>query len=161
MRTLKLKQNNIKWIFSYYIAIVACAVVVLLLLIKRIDINDYTLLQHCIFCILTGLSGSSMAYFRKLYKDCFLPGKIEICEKHSKETTATIFYYISRPIFSILFSIIVVLIFKAQLDILISGTFVVDNQNIIFVSAIVSFYVGFKTGKFINFVDKSEMIKNE
>ena len=168
MKSLVLKESSFKWVFMYYTLLILGSVVGILLLLNGFDKNygeagknGFSNTYQCIISILFGLAGSSIGYYRKFYKDCFEPKKIEISEINSKETLATVFYYLGRPLFSIIFSIVIVFILNAQLMFLIEDRIVVDKNNSLILSSLISCYIGFKTGKFIDIVDERKFLRIE
>jgi len=98
-----------------------------------------------------GLIGSTTFYIRKLYKSCLgIYSKNTINENISIGfiLIGTIFYYFTRPLFSIGFTILLVIGF-------LSGLFTITTQKIelgeglVYISMVLSYFTGFLSGQFI------------
>ena len=94
-------------------------------------------------------NGGAIFYIRKLYKLCFTENlKLDIAQNSFIKKVGTIIYFAGRPIFSISFSVLIVLGFR-------SGTFIMTNNSVelsegfVYTVMFVSFFVGFQSGNFI------------
>jgi len=98
-------------------------------------------------------TGSALFYLRKLYKTCFLVTATDI-DKNNLKRVGTIIYFMVRPIFSIGFSILVLVSLRAGFT-LASKNKIEFDEGFVFVSMVLSFYVGFFSGRFINSLENS------
>ena len=96
------------------------------------------------------LLGSSIYYIRKLYKLC-IQNKInppDCCKTDIYQEIGSITYFVTRPLFSIVYATLIVLGLKA-------GIFftVVKNTNLdegfMYLSMVIAFYAGFSSGNFL------------
>ncbi len=96
------------------------------------------------------LGGSAIYYTRKLYKSCFQDSKLEIIKTgYYKEKLATMVYFVSRPIFSAIFAILLIIGMKS--GIIFSSENKVDlSERFVYLVMFLSFFLGFLSGKFIN-----------
>ena len=95
------------------------------------------------------LAAACAAYIRKLYKLCFsFSSDRDSDDQLFLKRTGTIVYFIARPLFSILFSILVVAGIRSGI-ILSSNSELELNQGFIYLTMVSSFYVGFLSGDFI------------
>ncbi|UZW13174.1 hypothetical protein OSC52_15155 [Clostridium pasteurianum] len=108
----------------------------------------------------SSLLGNSIYYIRKLYK--FSIGKkfiLEITTLNDKvENFGTLVYFISRPFFSISFSLLILIGIKSGMFIL-TGKSDSLNSNIVDVMMFINYFTGFSTGKFLKSLEsKSDKI---
>lgn len=108
----------------------------------------------------SSLLGDSVYYIRKLYKlslgDKFL-FKIETSQDKI-ENFGTLMYFISRPFFSISFSILILIGIKSGMFIL-TGKPNSFNSNVIEVIMFINYFTGFSTGKFLETLEsKSDKV---
>jgi hypothetical protein len=106
----------------------------------------------------TSLLGSSIFYLRKLYKSAIqsIISSPET-EIHKLNETGLYIYYLLRPIFAVTFSVIVHIGFKASVSIVSVKEANLDT-GLIYVTMIISFFVGFAAGDVIT---KLENISKE
>ena len=98
-----------------------------------------------------GLLGSTTFYIRKLYKSCINIYSKKAVNKdclNSFILIGTVFYYITRPLFSVGFAILVVIGFLSGLFILTTKKIEL-GQGLIYISMVLSYFTGFLAGQFI------------
>lgn len=103
----------------------------------------------------TSVLGCSIYYIRKLYKlslaDRFIFPSADPYDK--LKGMGALFYFISRPFFTIAFTLLLLLGFKASL-------FTIMDSSIVFSSGFcdicmfISFFMGFATGDFLSSIEK-------
>lgn len=141
-------------IFIYYFLLFILGTVGSFILLNLKRFLDYELSHFTIaLCgsIAMGLVGSTTFYIRKLYKSC-----INIYSKKSPNASSvnsfiligTIFYYFTRPLFSIGFAILIVLGFLSGLF-TISATKIELGQGLVYITMVLSYFCGFLSGQFI------------
>ncbi len=95
------------------------------------------------------LAAASAAYIRKLYKLCFnFSSEQDGDDQLFLKRLGTIVYFIVRPLFSILFAILVVAGIRSGI-ILSSSSGLKLDEGFIYLTMVSSFYVGFLSGDFI------------
>ena len=115
--------------------------------------NEIVPLHLCLLgSILCAISGCSIYYTRKLYKDS-MSGQLEIISDIDVKVVSTIAYYFFRPFFSAAFAVFIVLILKAE-NKFVSPSGDIDSYNFSFVSMTISFMCGFSSGKFIQLLEQ-------
>ena len=156
---ITLSKKNTIFLFIYYILlfIISSFFTTLVLIIHNdssiisFSINDDNLTLAG--CISISILCSSIYYIRKLYK-LSLSCSINISdEKYSFKSIGTIFYFYTRPLFSGIFSILLILGIK-------SGIFILTQSDQETSSSLTEFYMllssfsGFSTGKFFNQIEQ-------
>ncbi|MBS7132442.1 MAG: hypothetical protein KH116_16055 [Clostridium sp.] len=117
---------------------------------NKIFYNQITL--SLIGSISTNLMACSIFYIRKIYK-ILLSSNFVIQNDSSLKTLGTILYFAIRPIFSISFTLLLIIGLKAGL------INIFQNNNTISSSftdicMFVSFFIGFSSGKFLESIEK-------
>lgn len=102
--------------------------------------------------ISTNLMACSIFYIRKIYK-IFLSSSFILQEQGSLKTKGTILYFVIRPIFSVCFTLLLIIGLKAGL------INIFENDNTISssftdVCMFISFFIGFSSGKFLESIEK-------
>jgi hypothetical protein len=138
-------------LFCWYIAIFAGGAFVLVnnLCLSDFETQEVTLAQSLTCSIGAALLSSSLYYVRKLYKELFIQ-QIDSGKslKFNSIELATFFYFVSRPLFAVLFAILVVIT---------SATFVHAvtthgtklSLGFIYFSILLSAYGAAATGRFV------------
>ena len=96
--------------------------------------------------------GSAIFYIRKLYK-ALIQGKISKIVKNKLRSIGTIIYLIIRPIFSLGFSILVVVGVNAGMLSMVDQNIEL-NEGFVNVCMFISFFCGFSSGNFIKSLEK-------
>ncbi|WP_289128276.1 hypothetical protein [uncultured Clostridium sp.] len=102
--------------------------------------------------ISTNLMACSIFYIRKIYK-IFLSSSFTVQNKGSLKTLGTILYFMIRPIFSVCFTLLLIIGLKAGLI----NIFQNDNtisSSFTDVCMFISFFIGFSSGKFLKSIEK-------
>lgn len=95
------------------------------------------------------LAAACAAYIRKLYKLCFnFSSSQDEDDQLFLKRMGTIIYFVVRPLFSILFSVLVVAGIRSGI-ILSSSSAIKMDQGFLYLTMVSSFYVGFLSGEFI------------
>lgn len=95
------------------------------------------------------LAAASAAYIRKLYKLCFnFSSEHDSVDQLFLKRLGTVVYFIVRPLFSILFAILVVAGIRSGIKLSSSSGLKLD-EGFIYLTMVSSFYVGFLSGDFI------------
>jgi amino acid transporter len=147
---MRLSATTAVGLFVWYISIFSAGIYLLLseILAPTFFDTDGSILS-ALRCSLGGsLASSGAFYIRKLYKELFSQSAAEQRETNSQERMATFFYFFSRPLFSILFAVIVVLTFSAFIHATTNhGTKV--SIGFVLVSALLSMYGAAATGRIV------------
>ena len=102
--------------------------------------------------ISTNLMACSIFYIRKIYK-IFLSSSFTVQNQGSLKTKGTILYFMIRPIFSVCFTLLLIIGLKAGLI----NIFQNDNtisSSFTDVCMFISFFIGFSSGKFLESIEK-------
>ncbi|WP_316347710.1 hypothetical protein [Desulfuromonas acetoxidans] len=99
------------------------------------------------------ISASSIYYIRKLYKLCFVCDlSYEYSTEISFKKMGTIFYFLTRPFYAIIFSLLVVIGIKSGM---ISAVKKIEfDSGFVYITMFLSFYVGFLSGNFIKILEE-------
>lgn len=159
-RRLYITKGWVVTIFSYYIFLfvggsIFSVITLLGVGLTEVDIFKRTLLGSGAIAV----TAASIAYIRKLYKLCFqYSSDQETADQIFLKRLGTIVYFMTRPIFSIAFAMLVVISLKSAL-LLSSTTEVPLEEGFMYISMITSFYVGFLSGEFIKKLEKDGLDK--
>ena len=94
----------------------------------------------------TALLGSSIFYMRKLYKSAINDSLTEPSTKKEKiNETGLFFYYFLRPVFAVVFSLLIHIGLKASVAIVTVKESELDS-GMIYLTMIISFFIGFSAG---------------
>lgn len=109
--------------------------------------------------IAISLAAASIAYIRKLYKLCFQYSSDQEDEDQIfLKRLGTLVYFVTRPIFSVVFSILVVATLRSGF--LVSTDKAVElDIGFVYIAMISSFYVGFLSGEFIKKLEEKGISK--
>lgn len=122
------------------------------------SLNQYNLALFA--SIFMNMLGCSIYYIRKLYKLSLSTNFLmEISSLGDKlENLGTVFYFLFRPIFSIAFTILIIIGIKGGM-ITVAGNSIKLSSSFTDLCMFLSFFVGFSTGKFLSSLEeKSNMI---
>ena len=151
----KLNSKNIYFLFTYYLILLILGLVLsILALLHESLLNEYSITFRAILGgIGFSLIGSTIFYLRKLYKSCI---NLDISPPLNKDDISrkigVIFYFILRPIFSVSFSILIILLLKVSVTIVTIKEPVLD-VGFIYLTLFLSFFSGFSSGKFLSQLD--------
>ena len=146
---LFLKRSHLSLLFSYYlILLIASGVASVAVFIpgdfSYFDIMGLAIIGSCsIAC-----AGSSIFYFRKLYKAILQKSLVVVDTNDDPRTLATFAYFFARPLFSIIFALLVVIGIRSGLALSSSKSTVLD-YGFVQMTMFFSFFVGFLSGRFV------------
>ncbi len=150
----QLTKNNLYFLFSYYLILLFLGLFIGgTTLINISFLKSFTITAKALFgSIGFSLIGSTIYYQRKLYKSC-INGSISDTEDPKKYfNIGVLFYFILRPIFSIAFSVLIVLFLKESVFIITIKDTQLD-EGFIYLSLTISFFGGFSAGRFLEGLD--------
>lgn len=159
-RELKLTKKSVLFIdIYYYILLVIALALTIRILINTWAYSDVIdqgkIMMYSIYgCIATSVLGCSCYYTRKLYR-LKLAGKLCYPKEKSEEELkilGAISYFLSRPLYAMVFSIISIIGIKCGL-MSFSLQKVEISASFIEVTMFICFFIGFGTGKFLSLVE--------
>ena len=157
-RTLYLTNEWITSLFAYYfIVLVGGVVLSVLSLLPEIAYKHHPSVLHLAVMGAIGMSsnGAAIFYIRKLYKLCFADNLDLSREKNIyARRLGTIVYFVGRPLFSIGFSILVVIGLRSGFLLIAEGP-VELKIGFVYMSMFFSFFVGFLSGRFVKQLEKT------
>lgn len=152
----KLSKESTLFLFIYYLLLLLAGIFFLInqlssqTFIKTIDIFEKSLW----ISINSSILGATVFYIRKLYKSCINQDVVSPVSNEDKiRQIGVFFYFFLRPIFSVVFSIIVLVVIKAGISILSSSKLL--TADFFYFTIIISFFVGYSSG---DLVDKFEEV---
>jgi len=151
-RVLYLTNRWVIALFAYYFSFLSLGVTCAILAIDPSILFDGE--QPIIRLAILGSvgmasNGASIFYIRKLYKLCFTEKlKLDEGNQFYIRRVGTIIYFFGRPLFSVGFSILVILGMKSGFMAIIEKPFEL-NDGFIYTVMFVSFFVGFLSGRFV------------
>ena len=155
-RKLYLTNTWVLSLFIYYLLVfiagICLSIIALLPDLAGIEKSDITKVA-LIGSIGMACIGSSIFYIRKLYKLCFKE-HVTIEKDTYLKRVGTIVYFLARPIFSLGFSILVVI--GLQSGFMLTSNKPLDlNNGFVYITMFASFFVGFLSGRFIKQLESS------
>ncbi|MBO4840487.1 MAG: hypothetical protein J5524_05255 [Bacteroidaceae bacterium] len=100
---------------------------------------------------------TSVRYSQKLYKAC-IDGRVSPVNTNKSVLVGNVFYFLLRPAYSVVFSVIFVVCLMGGLLFLSGGLDCAINERMVYLSAIVSGFVGFSIG---NVMDMFELVSKD
>lgn len=157
-RTLYLTNTWTTLLFAYYFIVLVSgiALAIIALLPEIVYKNTLPVLHLAIMgSIGMAANGAAIFYIRKLYKLCFA-GNLNLSESENvyARRLGTIVYFIGRPLFSIGFSLLVVIGLRSGFLLTTEGA-VVLNAGFVYMAMFFSFFVGFLSGRFVKQLEQS------
>ena len=144
MRELSIKKNHIIGLFIYFsiLLIVGCLITIIVFVYS--SSSQYNVTRNSIFgAIGSALIGSTIFYIRKLYKGLL---------SESIKNIGVLVYFIFRPIFSICFSLFILVGMRLSVS-FIQITEQNLNVNYVFLGMMLSFIAGFGAGDIITLLE--------
>jgi hypothetical protein len=148
----KLSKQKINTLCIYFFILIFLSVALLLsIIIEELHMlcGLSIMTKSILGAIATSAMGSSIFYFRKIYKSCI---NLDMVNPQSDEDrireTGVFLYFILRPIFSICFAIILILFFQSGMSFLAEIKSI--NERFIFVAMVTSFFIGYSSGDLID-----------
>ena len=148
-RTLYLTTAQTKVLFVYYFSTIVASFVSASAIfipgrLSKFDYIEMALIGSSAMACL----GSSIFYIRKLYKAVLSDSLTTENTKGQLKATATFVYFFARPIFSVAFSLLLVIGTKSGL--ILSGAHQEGlNYGFVQLTMFFSFFIGFLSGRFI------------
>lgn len=155
-----LSRNKIKFLFFYFSTLLIIGITLSALSLNyEIFLRDQTItIISLIGGVGTALMGATIYYMRKLYKCSIKSIFSNPKDDNGKIREMGLFaYYLLRPVFSIIFSIIFHIALKASVSIVTVKETNLDT-GMIFLTMIFSFFIGFSAG---DIIDKLEFYSKE
>lgn len=154
----QLSKGLIIFIFVFYLLLICIGVVVTVLIICKLS-DEYTNKQLIIYTFISSACISealcSVQYVRRLYKSCITE---QINENASYIVKlGNIAYFVLRPIFAAVFSVVIVLGMLSGLFIVTGNLDYIINEKFTYMCVIVSSAIGYSIGRVL---DKFEEIIN-
>lgn len=152
----KIGKKQIIALFIYYLLLLAISMYFLINhLLTNLDSTGFSIFIASLWTsIYTSVLGATIFYIRKLYKACI---NFDIQEPISNEDKlrqiGIFFYFFLRPIFSCIFSIIILLILKSGIGILSTSKDL--TRDFYYISLVISFFTGYSSG---DLIDKFEVV---
>lgn len=157
-RNLYLTNSWITCLFLYYFITLVFGFLLSLLALQpeHFFTNNNNILRLSIIgSIGMALNGSAIFYIRKLYKLCFAENlKLDGPSNTYVRRLGTVIYFFARPLFSVGFSILVVIGLQSGF-MLTSSKPLELNSGFVYLTMFLSFFVGFLSGKFIKKLENS------
>ena len=150
-------------LFCYYAIIILAGIAFLLfILISKMDvvlepgtIRNYT---YCV-SILSSAMMTGIRYSQKLYKAC-IDGRVFYENDSKPKLMGNVVYFLLRPFYSVAFAVIFVICLIGGMKFLNGGMDCVINERTVYLSAIVSAFIGYFIGKVLDmfeFVSKDRV----
>ncbi len=146
-----LSQNWIYFLYVYFtLVIISCLIITILLLSKFCESNEDNNIIKSTLLLSLSTSGmlSGVCYNYKLYKACI--EKMIEKEIDSIQLTGNIAYFILRPLFSMVFSIVGVIGMLGGMFIVTGNLDYILNEKFMYLSIFLSCMIGFSTGDFMD-----------
>lgn len=150
-RKLYITKNWVVAILIYYFITFTIGSVGAIYILLFDSNTELTIFQRALLgSVSIALAAASAAYIRKLYKLCFkFASEQNNDDQLFLKQLGTIVYFIVRPLFSILFALLVVAGVRSGIILSTSLALKID-EGFIYLTMVSSFYVGFLSGDFIN-----------
>ncbi len=149
-RKLYITRNWVVALFIYYLVLFFSSSLgtgYVLFYSGSIELNIFE--QALLGSASIALAAACAAYIRKLYKLCFnFSSEQDGDDQLFLKRMGTVVYFIVRPLFSILFSALVVIGIRSGI-ILSSSSELKLDEGFLYLTMVSSFYVGFLSGDFI------------
>lgn len=144
-KLMALSGKQMVFLFIYYVILTLGSVSLFFALFYN-SIPNRTNLVGTV--ILFSIAGSAIYNFRKLYKAAINDDYDFNTMNTSISQIATIFFFLFRPIFSLVFALIVLFIWMSTIDFSTDETYLFNGESIYLV-AIIGFAVGYNLGRLI------------
>lgn len=155
---LRLSKTWVVALFVYYLLVFLSGnILSLVVLVPKLMLREGTPIVESAVMGSIGMSclGSSIFYIRKLYKTCIRSElMIDASVDNFLARLGTVVYYLARPLFAVGFSLLLVIGLLSGMT-LVSKEGIELNQNFVYMTMFLSFYVGFLTGRFVKNLETS------
>ena len=155
----KITKGAIIFIFIYYILLLTISASILFTQLSvKLNSPEVITFTNTIFCsIFLSIIGAATFYIRKLYKACINLDVNQPKEESDKiRQIGVIFYFLLRPVFAIVFSILIIIATKSGVGLLSEGN--LNSVRFFYYCLLISFFTGYSCGRFL---DNMEKIKDK
>ena len=157
----QMQKGWVIFLFIFYSVIVLSGIILLLIiLINKMDgklslngIRTYTFYVS----MLSSAMMTGVRYSQKLYKAC-IEDRVTFDSNINACAIGNVLYFLLRPLYSIAFSVIFVICLLGGLLFLGGGMDCVFNERMVYLSAIVSGFIGYSIG---NVLDLFELLSKD
>jgi hypothetical protein len=153
-----LTLKKIKWLFAYFIILIFIGIPIIIFSLIYDESNCFITLTIAEVALIGGMAtavtGCSIFYLRKLYK-CSINKEMSspINEEQKYRELGIFVYYALRPLFSIVFSLLIHIILRSSAHIItVKGTQL--DEGFVFTSMFLSFFGGFAAGDVITYIEE-------
>lgn len=148
-RTLFLKRSHVSLLFIYYCVLLIAAGTASAAVFIPGDLSYFDFMGLAIIGSSSiACAGSAIYYFRKLYKTILQQSLVLVETNDDPRTLATLAYFFARPLFSIIFALLVVIGIRSGLALSSAKSTTLD-YGFVQMTMFFSFFVGFLSGRFI------------
>lgn len=153
-RRLYITKTWVVIIFIYYFALFIFAIYYSIdVLLNGELVGQNALYRALVGSIAIALAASSAAYIRKLYKLCFMfSSEHDNDDQVFLKRLGTIVYFLARPLFAVIFAVVVVIGVYSGILLSTSPALVIED-GFVYLTMASSFYVGFLSGEFIKRIE--------
>jgi hypothetical protein len=152
----ELSKKCIYFLVSYYFSLVILGIICLLIIIAKLGTIKHE--QMLLLTIIASISSAgmtcSMQYIRKLYRACITKRIISPDQENNTSLFGNLLYFLSRPFFSFIFTIITFFAVLSGFIIVIYPVEFVINDRFLYVLVIISSFIGFSTGRIIDLFEE-------
>jgi hypothetical protein len=157
-RTLYLSARWTTFLFFYYFVVLVLGVgLAIFALLPDLWYAEQPSVLHLALMGSVGMAsnGAAIFYIRKLYKLCFSPYlSLSNGPEQYIRRLGTIVYFVGRPLFSVGFSLLVVIGIRSGFMLTTNGP-VELNTGFVYMSMFFSFFAGFLSGRFVKQLEQS------
>lgn len=157
-RKLEIHDSTIRHVSIYYIFL---GVLTLSLLILIYSTQIILTISVYLSTSLAAISGCSLYYIRKIYKDIYKDEKYTYTCEHSNKTFATSMYFYTRPLFSVALNWLAINATKAGIYFISLPSTRVDEANLIYLNCFIAFVIGFKVGNSITTLENYQFSRSK
>lgn len=149
-------QGWVIFIFVYYFALIlGGAIFVLYFLLYGIqgELSQESVREYTFYVsMLSSAMLTGVRYSQKLYKAC-IDGRVSFESNNKSVIIGNVLYFLLRPIYSVVFTIMFVICLIGGLKFLVGGMDCTINERMVYLSAIVSGIIGFSIGNVLDLFD--------
>lgn len=157
--TYSLSKNMLIFLFVYYFIIIICggflAIRIACFLMENLNQKQTMGMAFIISIAVSGMM-CSIQYIKRLYKAC-LTDRIKSHDDAIKYI-GNVTYFIFRPFFAFVFSIIMVFMLLSGMFIVAGNLDYILNRKFVYLCVVISSFLGYSVG---NLIDKFEKISKE
>ena len=148
-----LSKKQIYLLLIYYFILILVSIVVMIRVICELykEINAYYVIKKSIeISIATAVTFCTIKYIRVIYLACI---HRRIKDEKNISEIGNFIYFLFRPIFALIFSIILVATVLSGLFLISGGLDIDINNKIIYLCCFLSVIIGYSVGKCLDFVE--------